>query len=185
MPRQFRPEKAINKEIGRPELLAANLVVEEEILEATDRHIVVRVPVEIEEGDISGPVTADALIASRKSDERIGCEEDSLVTDSASFKRPHTPQAYPNLSGLIPDDEEIAWSVGINAAKLLHLAQAMGAEEVILEFVGVGEIEDKLKPIRVSPLGKKSQGAQGLIMPVRTGEVNFRIASETTDGDEE
>jgi hypothetical protein len=182
VPRHFRPEKAIDKDVGRPELLQANLVTEEEILEATDRHIVVRVPVEIEEGDLPGAVTADALAASRKGSESISCYEDALVTDNASFKRPRPDQPFPDLRSLIPGDEQIVWSFGLNAKLLLRLAQAMGTEEIVLEFTAVGSIADKLCPIRVSPLGKRSQGAVGLMMPVRTGEVNFGgLEPESTD----
>lgn len=171
--KHFRPEKAIDKDVGRPELLNAHLDVERGVIEATDRHIVVRIPVEVEEGDVSGPVTADALTSSRRGTERVICEVDALVTDVASYRRPRPLSPFPDLTALIPEDEQVVWSVGVNAALLFRLATAMGADEVVLEFTGVGDVEDKLRPVRVTPLGKKSQGALGLLMPVRTGEVNY------------
>jgi hypothetical protein len=168
----FRPERAIDKDIARPELTHVHLDSANSVVWATDRRVVVRVPVEVEDGDVSGPVTLDALAASRKGGEQISCHVDELVTDLASYRRPHVA-GFPDLNEILPSDEQITWSVGVNVSLLYRLAQAMGAEEVILEFTGVGEVADKQKPIRVTPLGKKSKGAQGLILPVRTGEVNY------------
>jgi hypothetical protein len=178
--KHFRPERAIDKEIGRPELTHAHLDADAEVVWATDRKVVVKVPVEVEAGDVSGPLTVDALAATRKGDERVAAEAEELKTESASYRRPRVP-AFPPLEGLLPRDEEIVWSVGLNVSLLYRLAQAMGAEEVVLEFTAVGGIEDKQQPVRVTPLGKKSQGAQGLILPVRTPEVAYEGGPE---GDE-
>ena len=64
--KSLRPELAVSKDQSRYVLTEPWLDAENKVIVATDgRHMVV-VPVEIEEGDTSGHVSAEALAGARK-----------------------------------------------------------------------------------------------------------------------
>lgn len=176
--KRFQPEKVLDKKSGRPLLGHVHLNAEAEMLEATDRKAIVRIPVEVEPGDVSGLISTDALAAGRK-EERLKCFPETLETSEVSFKRPEEDGTYPDLEAFIPVDEDLVWRVGLNVQALAKLSAALGTDEVVLEFVaGEDGLPSSLKGFRVSPLGRNRKGQIGLLMPVRPGT----LSSE--DGDE-
>lgn len=176
-------ERAASSDESRPVLCHAYLNVEDGTLEATDSYMAVIVPVEIEDGDTSGPIPRDALKAQRKASKRypasLSVNGDVALRDTyegteQTWKRPDVGQ-WPNLRKITPDDLS-GFRIGLNAAKLLDLAKALGSDgEVTLEFrrqrntyeegEAVGYFPDRLGPMKVTvPSGGDSWG---ILMPLR------------------
>lgn len=182
--KRFLPEKVLDKKSGRPLLSHVHLNVDDEMLEATDRKSIVRIPVEVEPDDVSGLVSTDALSAGRK-DERLKCLPETLETDEVSFKRPEEEGAYPDLAAFIPADDQIVWRVGLSVQALAKVSAALAADEVVLEFVaGEDDQPSSLKGIRISPLGRNRKGQIGLLMPVRPGTLSAGDDAGEAAGDD-
>ena len=178
-------EKVASKDRSRPVL--AHLFVREGdepgsgTLEATDSYALVRVPVELDEGDTAGFVTSATLTEARKG--AVGGEVELTVNGSVSYRtkeggevsatRPE-PGKFPDTAQLFPS-ELSTFEVGLNPKLLLGLAEAMGsADRVKLTFArksgsSVACDSDPLRPILVEPLTGGVDGANGILMPVRVG----------------
>lgn len=98
----------------------------------------------------------------------------------ASFRDPETGE-FPRWDAVLPAEDASKTRVSINARLLAELAQALGAEEVTLEFRTVDKVRAKggktvqckgprldCSPIRVTPV--EDNGAEGAIMPVSPAE---------------
>ena len=120
-------------------LNAAHLDVAGSRLVATDGHKLVCIPVTIEDGDTSGPVTAEAIKAAIKAAGRngyaaIACNSSLAVANGPSFPRPD-----PDDIGKFPDHEQImpkagTAQIGINAEYLAAIQKAAGAKGIGLQF---------------------------------------------------
>ncbi len=142
------------------------LNVEDETLDASNSYIAVRVPVEVDERDTSGPVSLLALKLAGTSplgksrsiaDVEIVCAEGLEIPGVGTLDRPEAQGLFPNLSQLWPrEDTKFVFEVMLSPA---DLAAAMGARDgVVLSFVGTN------RPIVVTDRGSD---AQGLLMPIR------------------
>lgn len=172
-------ERVTSKDKARPALTHAYLNTERGTLEATNSYAAVVVPVEIEEGDESGLIPAEALKAQRKASKYT--EASLSVNGNVSLATPEGEQSwkkgegqFANLHQLTPTE----WSnfrIALNPKFLLELAQALGdPESVTLEFVrqtdkdegeDVGSFPSPLRPMRVTvPRGGDSYG---ILMPIR------------------
>lgn len=153
-------------------------------LVATDGRALAIVPVVLEDGEsqatcmIDGELVRLAEKVAGKGDAQIALnEKGAIVTDKKGakleriipFSDQETVLHYPKYRQVIPDPEKpIVATVSLDAALLLKLAQAMGAEShmtgqaiVTLRLIDT----DGLGPIQVST--SRNKGAYGVIMPCR------------------
>jgi hypothetical protein len=172
-------ERAASKEASRPVLTHAYLNAENGTLEATDSYRAVVIPVEVEEGDVSGLIPAEALKAQRKASRHAPAS--LRVNGDVRLSTPDGEQSwktgegqFPNLRQLGPTDLS-TFRIGLNPALLLETAKALGSgESVTLEFTlrrdkvegdDTGAYPDALRPMRVTvPNGGESYG---ILMPIR------------------
>jgi hypothetical protein len=151
--------------------------IEHPYLDATDREnpvvvstngrMLVRVPVEIEEGDVSGPITESALKAARKlgnkrDEAHIHANGSLALDDGSSLPRPVLGEGvnFPNWKQVIP--EEGTKVIAFNAQFLLDIAKAISGNG---ETVVTIRFQDELSLIRVTT--SSNPGALGVLMPVR------------------
>lgn len=152
---------------------------------ATDGRALVIVPVVLQDGEtpatcmIDGELVRLAEKVAGKGDAKIALnEKGASVTDKRGmkleriipFSNEEDPWKFPNYKNVIPSsDKPIVATVSLDAALLLKLAQALGAENhqmngqaiVTLKLTSVEGDE----PIQVST--SRNKGAFGVIMPCR------------------
>lgn len=175
-------EKACSGDASRPVLHAVYLQKQENgqaRLLATNGRIAAIVPVVVDESDSAGYISHDALKAARKAAPRSAecfftANGVCKMPDGQEFSRP-TPGNYPNVDAVIPKDET-KFSVSLDPALLLAVAQAIGAERgVTLEISGEGRAV-RVRPMN-NPRAETPKGANvgyapacsdalGLIMPI-------------------
>lgn len=167
-------EKAISTDKTRKVL--QNVYLKGHALWATDGRCMVRLPIEREEHDVDGFVTAEALKAARKVKSPSGEVSLSLngvqaLSNGQQFPRPTSEQVgqWPNceLVYYLAVEQKTNFKISFDLELLNKVADAMGAEAVCLEF------EDSDKPIRVKPSFKKGSSiaapnAIGIVTPMRT-----------------
>lgn len=173
-------DRAASKDASRPRLTYAELDVDRGVIEATDSYRLVSIPVEVEEGDTSGPVELDALRSQRKASKRepasLACNSSlRLEADGTTQEwNRHAVGQWPKVEQLVPSNFS-SFTIGLNPTFLLELAKALGdPESVKLEFALPGENVDNgngwvqpsdLRPMRVTvPRGGESFG---ILMPIR------------------
>lgn len=181
--KKVQPELVAAKDASRPVLNTVHLNAEKSEVWVTDSYMAARFPIELDEGDTSGPIPIDALKASRKSPMKYGTTSIALNGDAqvrvcdSDGSNPASPYltvprgageyTFPNLSELFP--ENIAeFEIGIDAGKLYKLAKAMGDERVRIRFTMGGDGEpSNLRPFHVRPLGATDNDASAILMPIR------------------
>ncbi len=133
---------------------------------ATNGTVLAIVPVVSDDVDTTGLLSADALKAGRKiTPTKIGSIEISLngsqqLKDGTKIPRPKDfkqPRIYHLLRHAHKDRQ---YKIGLNATMLKMLADALGSEELVLEF------GTSTSAILVTPK-QSTDGAVGLIMPIR------------------
>jgi DNA polymerase III sliding clamp (beta) subunit (PCNA family) len=127
----------IAKKDSRTHLTAAHLDVAGSRLVATDGHKLVCIPVTIEDGDTSGPVTAEAIkaaikAAGRHCDAAIACNGSLAVANGPTFPRPGDLGQFPDFDRIIPKDGTA--QIGINAEYLAAIQKAAGVKGIGLQF---------------------------------------------------
>lgn len=173
-------ERAASKDAARPRLARPQLDAERSVLEATNSYMLVSVPVELDEGDTSGPIEPEALKAQRKASKydpaSLACNGSvrlETVDGTQEWPRPDLGQ-WPNAPQLVPTAFS-SFSIGLNPTFLLELAKALGdPESVRIEFASTREVDvdgepyglaSDLRPMRVTvPRGGESFG---ILMPIR------------------
>lgn len=135
---------------------------------ATNGYALASVPVELEPGDVDGPVTVEALKASRKGkswEASIECNGSLKVADGVTYPRPDLGE-FPSTEKALEDAKASpkVVRIGLNAKKLRDLADALGASDGRI----VLEIEAPDKAVLVWAL--EAPGALGVIMPVTIEE---------------
>lgn len=187
--RQTAPNigKVCSRDQSRPVMTCAHLDVDRGVLEATDSYKLVSVPVDVEEGDVSGFISPEALSAFTKAHKRrapapsLQCTETELVLHAdgsrQSWDRPQLGR-FPNVPQLLAGAEDRSgFRVRLSAKLLAELAAGLGGEEVTIEFC---RIRDKTEgddvgffPANIRPMivrnGSDSHGI-GLLMPIRIAE---------------
>jgi DNA polymerase III sliding clamp (beta) subunit (PCNA family) len=182
---KFQPELITSTDETRPHLLYVELDVTGKRMMATDGHRGVFVPCEPEEGDHSGAVSREALVAARKAVKNrqarsVGQKpavkaNGSLAIDAsldgkvpsmtfARFDRDGYP--FPPLDKVTPagmvDGAPETHTFAVNARYLYELALAMGTPEGVHITVST---TDHYAPIMVRP--STPNGAYGVVMPMR------------------
>lgn len=124
--------EAASKERGRPVLMHVSFDVEKATLTATNSYLAARVPCEVEDGDESGLIPADAIKTAAGKSLRI-------ADGKATLKLPDGERTWPLLVGSkFPDVDKILADTpkadvrfGLNARLLNDLGNAMGADTVV------------------------------------------------------
>jgi hypothetical protein len=170
--KQFNLSKIIPKNDVREYLNNAHLDTENSRLIATDGEKLVIIPVTIDDGDTSGPVSTEAIKAAIKAagktgDAGITCKTDLAVWNGATYPRPenYSSTVYPNIDRVIP--KPAAVHVSINARMLADVQAAMGCKHgVNLQFAvnSDGSI-NRHAAVRVTAYGDDRPLA--VIMPLR------------------
>lgn len=155
----------------RPHLLHTHLDVEKKRLCATDGHRLVILPVVVEDGDVSGAVSTEAIKAARKGPEArggggeivIGANGKLAIAGGPSYPRPSEVDCkFPPVDRVVPDAKNHTVTIGLNAKYLWELAQALGTVEIHIAI----NPDEELSPIRVTKNGNESDGI-GVLMPCK------------------
>jgi len=163
---------------------------------ATNSYILTMLPVEFTEDETptTGAIERKVFTEGRKAENRgaVKLLGDKITVPGLdeSFPPPDADVGqFPDVDRLMPDEETISsFKVGLNAAFLKTLADGLGAEQVVLEFVvdreqnlatvgKTGEtylLPGNLQAIRVRPLDGQANrvagivdGPVGIMMPIR------------------
>ena len=135
-------------------------------LEGTNARIAVRVPVDLDDGDRPGMITAETLTRARKEKDedgqvRIALEDEARLPNGIVFPRPAEQLTFPDTNNVFPAaSRECRMRLALDAKLLWDLARAMGARGVVLE------IESELDMIAVRPT-RAGNDARGVLMPMR------------------
>ena len=175
--------KMASKDQSRPILTHLHLDVDRKMIEATDSYGLVSIPVEVEEGDVSGMVPIEAWTAFFKAHSKrvpspsLQCGEDCVLEIDGSTSRWKRPEGtFPSVAQLMPDEaNRSGFRVRLSVPLLANIAAGLGTDEVTLGFVrskpeldesaeGVGYFPSNLRPIIVS---NGEHGEQAILMPVR------------------
>lgn len=169
--------KVASKDKSRPVLSCAYLDTERQVIEATDSYRLVSIPVEIEEGDVSGLIPIEAMKAFQKAHKKTAiypslvCRETEVelvnhYDGTAQTWKRKVEGTFPNVPELIPEDVH-PFRIGLNAKLLGDLAAGMGTETVEIQFVADRESREPsaLRPMIVRPLADRA--VTGILMPVR------------------
>lgn len=174
---QYLVEKVTSDEPARYALHHVHLDVERKSLCATNGKALVSIPVEPEEGDVSGLLSVDAVKAARKiagkrGEPCIKANGAAVLDDGSSHPRPEG--MFPDVSTFLKGAPAWGVQLTIDPTLLLALAKAMGGEghNVTLRFQvhrpenGNGErfVVAKQAPIHASIPGQPD--VTGIIMPI-------------------
>jgi hypothetical protein len=163
--RSYKIEKCVSTDPNRENL--GNIFVTKRHAMATNGTILALVHISSEPEDTTGLLSADALKSGRKLTTaregtiNIALNGSQQLRDGTKIPRPKDckqPRIFHLLRGAHRDRQ---YKIGLNATMLKTLADALGSEEVVLEF------GTSTSAILVAPK-QQTPGALGLIMPVRT-----------------
>ena len=159
--KEYKPEKACDPSNSRFQLSDARLVGD--TLLATSGRLLAVIPVERDESDTDGPISKEALVASRKglkrgqSAEIIANGDLKIVPQGMTFPRSE-PGEWPSCDALLRDEPaESVQNISLDAKLLRDLSEALGSSAVKLPFRGKG------RAIKVEAC---DTDAHGLIMPL-------------------
>ena len=165
--KKYRLEKAVSTDESRENL--QNIWVSRRHAMATDGKILALVPITSEKDDEPGWMSPDALKFGRKATPkgidsvRIGLNGTQILQDGTILRRPSDIKPPRVLQILMAAHRKRSYRLGLNAAYLKTLSEAMGCEEVVLE---IGKPDEA---ILVKPLHPDGSIA-GLIMPIKINE---------------
>jgi len=171
-PTNSKLEVLINKNDHRSALVNAYIDTTEEqpFLVATNGHALVAMPVTAateEQGYISPTALKAARKLAQKNDTaEIACNGQLGLRDGTLLPRPSNEECgtFPAWRSVLPaGDRPALLRLGINAALLLQVAQALGQDAIILE---IAADNGALAPITVLPI-VQTDTRRGVIMPVR------------------
>ena len=162
-------EKAVNTKEVRSYIADAHF--DGKRLLATDGHIMLVIPVEVDDGDVAGPVPAEAVKQARRSKaDDIFLAKDKVITGGVTFPRENKGK-YPDVDQVIKGAHDGVGKPDLTLnAKLMHdLALGLCSDtkypiiKVWFKRDEKGEI-DKNSPLRFES-AKGSDDGFGLIMP--------------------
>jgi DNA polymerase III sliding clamp (beta) subunit (PCNA family) len=163
--KKYKLEKAVSNDPTRTNL--TNVYVTNHHAQATNGHILAIVPIKKEKDDTPGWLTTDALKLARKmlpkgvDNIQITLNGYQILPDRTTLARPNGELSPPKLFRILRQaHSNRSFKVGINASYLKELSEAIGAEEIALEF-GKPDSAILVRPVH------GNDGAVGLIMPVR------------------
>jgi DNA polymerase III sliding clamp (beta) subunit (PCNA family) len=165
--RKFKIEKAVSTDPTRENL--QNVFVSRRHAMATDGKILAIVPVQCDKDDEAGSLTPEALKLARKVSGkgldpiRIGLNGAQILSDGTVMTRPDECKPPRIFHLLRKAYQGKYYRIGINAAYLKDLADALGSEELVLEC------GNSTEAVMVHPLNQE-EGCVGLIMPIRLND---------------
>jgi len=141
-----KPEICCSKDQTRPHLCAAYLDVDRKTLVSTDGHRLITVPVEVDEGDTSGPIPPQALADARRYGGTIKANGAAVLSNGATFERPDVQ--FPPYGAVIESKPQYPISISFNAKYLAEIAKALDAQkgQVTITF----DACDQLSPIHIT-----------------------------------
>lgn len=177
IPQNSKIEKVVSVDKSRPSIGVANLEVYEldgdryGRLTATDGRMMVQLRnLRLDEHDVAGPVTVDAIKAAKKSHE-IVCNGSLAVKGGPVFSRPEGVK-YPDVDQVIDPVEgrSAKFRISINAELLLAIQQGLGSDGVELVF-GTDKEPVLVKPLKGTAKGSSAMdydcsGSIGILMPM-------------------
>jgi hypothetical protein len=174
----YKPDAVVSREKDRPHLQHPYLDVAAERIVATDGKRLVTVPVDCDEGEVSGHIASDLLKVARKTNRK------ELVAQIRE-RREVVPQAieWPcNVVGEFPAWREIipgfrpgdagTITIGVNARLLAGIAAALGTEGQVALTFRLDSIDAEapgrgLEPqILVRSVFAPQEGELGVLMPI-------------------
>ncbi len=162
--RSYKIEKCVSTDPNRENL--GNIFVTKRHAMATNGTVLAIVPIISDDVDTTGLMSADALKAGRKltpareAAVNIALNGSQQLRDGTKIPRP-TDCTQPRIFHLLRHShKDRQYKIGINATMLKTLADALGSEEVILDF------GTQTSAILVTPK-QQTPGTLGLIMPIR------------------
>lgn len=162
--RKYKLEKCVSTDPSRTNL--QNIYVSRSHAMATNGRILAICPVVLQEDDETGYFSPEALKHARKVSPK-GLETVQIVLngaqalpDGTTMNRPEGENPPHTFRILRQAHLNRTYRIGINAAYLKNLADALGNEELILE-VGDPNSAILVRPVHSEP------GTVGLLMPIR------------------
>jgi hypothetical protein len=162
--KKYRIERAVSTDPERDNL--KNVFVSQRHARATNGKLLAIVPITSEKDDTPGWMTPEALKQARKSSSagleslRIELNGAQALPDGTILERPDTGHPPKIFRLLRQAHSGRVFKIGLNAAYLRTLSDALGSEELILEC-GLPNQAVLVRAVH------ESNGAIGLIMPVR------------------
>lgn len=179
--RDAKIELAASGDETREHLCHPYLDVENKCLVATNGHLLVKHIVEIDDGDMTGSITASALRAARKLTKKVEkltilAGEVLTLSDGSTLPRPDDAAlSFPPYEKVIPDySNRETVTIGLNAKYLLDICKALGGGAgnvtVSLTFPPAAEGQDMLDPIKVELVVASKPDGVAVLMPARAGK---------------
>ena len=164
--KKYKIEKAVCTDDTRTNL--TNISITRRHAIACDGRMIAIVPIEVDDGDETGWMTPDSLKLARRVNPkgldtiRIILNGTQELPDGSTIKRPSFDDVHPPkmLQILLHAHRGRTFRIGINASMLKSLSEALGSEEIVLEFGSPTET------ILVHPVHHE-EGVCGVLMPVR------------------
>lgn len=166
--KKCKPEECVSKDVTR---IALNqLYLRNGKLYAADGCVAAIIPVVLEDTDVEGYVSVDAIKHARKADKKVSrktaslsleCNGEIKLSDGVTFPR-ESPNnlTYPDVDKVVPDGTKHRFVIALNPEFLLRAAEAIGSEDGV-EI----HICDGLSPIILRPFDKASE-ALAVLMPM-------------------
>jgi hypothetical protein len=165
--RKYRIEKCVSTDSTRTNMLYVYVTKNQAM--ATNGHMLALVPVKSDTGDTEGWLTPAALIQARKitpkaaGDVVISLNGGQVLIDGTKMVRP-TEEMAPKYDPIVKRAHEgRQFKVGLDAAMLKALADALGSDELVLNF---GSPKDA---VLVTPM-LEEDGVIGLLMPLKIND---------------
>lgn len=182
---KHKPELFASKDETRPHLTQCHLDVEAAKLVATDGHRLIVLPVEVDEHDHTGWVSAEALEAARKAErKRRGTHAtiaaNGALATGADGTGPTFPRRTQEEAGPFPPYQHVVGvpttryvvDFAVNASYLAEAAKAMGSDSLRIRLF-VDEPRDTTDPTltTLNPIHVTNEhtapGALCVVMPMR------------------
>lgn len=171
---KYQPEKTASKDTTRPHFCQAFLDAEDPkvpVMVTTDGHALSIVPVELEDGDVTGPVPLAALKAARENEKlrtkanpdkgKLCMTANGVVAIGDGREYPRGDDRFPPWRQVVPgDDDVVTLTIGVNLLLLADACAAIGVRKgekppfVKLTFRGP-----------IDPIVIEANGAKAVVMP--------------------
>jgi len=163
-------EKCAGKKDARYYLNQPYLDTEESAVISTNGHIMAVCPVELDEGDTSGPITAESIQAAikacpgKRADKTASIKANgSLQLDNGqSFPREELTQKWVDYKRVIPDKDKAEMVISLDAKLLKDLADAINTPGTSIVKI---HIKDNSTSFYIE--SDDSSDCYGVIMPCR------------------
>lgn len=168
-PKGSKVERLVSKNPVERVLLEPWLDADRAVVLASSGQNAVVIPVELDQGDTSGPIPLVGIKAIRGTGASMKCGVDYCVLpDGTAVPRATNHSRYPPVDQLCCVADEFV-EINLNAKLLLELAQAMGTDVVKIRVARTDGGVDPAAPLVVTPHPSEPHvdGAMGALLPYR------------------